>query len=200
MKKIILSLFVIIVSTISYSQTKVVNPNKVYASIEDYKATKSVEGVSINNVDKNGIELIKNGEKEKFKASKFPYPYFTKDNGMLMRIFDGEMYYVLVEGALCYYIKIKDGQVSYSGAGTFYVNRYAQDDYVPTDYYSEGLTGEIKKLKDKDLDDYLEKQGLKSQYEADKTKREARDSVDDYKMKLKNKIAKYFRLLNEKMK
>ncbi|MBS1650931.1 MAG: hypothetical protein JSU07_02880 [Bacteroidetes bacterium] len=200
MKKIILSLLIILLTNISFSQTKTVSPNKVFASIEDYKINKPIDGISVYNVDKSGIELNKNGEKEKFKPSKFPYTYFTKENGMLMRIFDGDMYYVLVEGSLCYYIKIKEGQVSYSGPGTFYVNRYSPSDFVPTDYYSEGLNGEIKKLKDKDFETYLGKNGLAAQYEEDKTKREAKDSVDEYKMKLKNKTAKYFKLINEKMK
>lgn len=200
MRKVVYSLLAVVLTTFCYSQTDKSKQNRVYTSYEDYKSGKSVDDVLINNVDKSGVELLKNGVKEKFKASKFPYPYFTKDNGMLMRIFDGDMYYVLVEGALCYYIKIKDGQVSYSGPGTFYVNRYMPSDYVPTDYYSETLTGEIKKLKDSEFENYLEKQGLKSQYESDKVKREAKDSVDDYKIKLKNKLAKYFRLLNEKLK
>lgn len=200
MKKIAYSLLALVWVAFCYGQTNKSRENKVYSTIDDYRSGKSVEGVLINNVDKGGVELLKNGVKEKFKASKFPYTYFTKDNGMLMRVFDGDIYYVLVEGALCYYIKIKEGQVSYSGPGTFYVNRYMPSDYVPTDYYSETLTGEIKKLKDKDFDEYLERQGLKTQYESDKTKREAKDSVDDYKMKLKNKLAKYFRLLNEKLK
>lgn len=200
MKKITFGFFALVWATFCFGQTNKLKENKVYATVEDYKESKPVEGVLVNNVDKGGVELLKGGIKEKFKASKFPYTYFTKDNGMLMRVFDGDIYYVLIEGALCYYIKIKEGQVSYSGPGTFYVNRYMPSDYVPTDYYSETLTGEIKKLKDKDFDEYLEKQGLKTQYESDKTKREARDSVDDYKMKLKNKLAKYFRLLNEKLK
>ena len=48
--------------------------------------------------------------------------------------------------------------------------------------------------------EYLEKYGLKEQFEADKLKREMKDTVLDYKNKEWQKRVKYKKLINEKMK
>ena len=115
-----------------------------------------------------------------------------------MRVFDGDIYYVLVDGKICHYVKRSEGQVGYSGPGTLIITRYSPDDKLPGDYFSETINGEIKKLKGKDLDKLLEQYGLKDQYDADKVKREAKDSVDGYNSKGITKTSKYIKLINAK--
>jgi hypothetical protein len=49
------------------------------------------------------------------------------------------------------------------------------------------------------FNEYLEKYGLKEQFEADKLKREMKDTVLDYKNKEWQKRVKYKKLINEKV-
>ena len=48
------------------------------------------------------------------------------------------------------------------------------------------------------MDKLLEQYGLKDQYDADKVKREAKDSVDGYNSKGITKTSKYIKLINAK--
>lgn len=200
MKKQILSLLFIGVIAFANGQTKPNDDSKFFNSYQDYKDHKPIAGITVNQVEKTSVEINNNGKTERVKASKLPSAFFTNINGMLMRVFDNDIYYVIVDGPLCYYIKRSESQVGYSGPGQLSVTRNSPDDFAAADYYSETINGEIKKLKDKVLDEYLEKANLKSQYEKDDVKREAKDSVDGYKSKLKTKTAKYVKLINEKIK
>jgi hypothetical protein len=178
----------------------------LYKSIEDYKAKKPVEGVSVVPdswrmlFGSESIELVKNGASEKTKLGNVPATVLTLEkDGMLMRIFEKDLYIVVVEGPLCYYRKRTEGRVGRNGS-EFYFSRNSKDDNWGRDFYSEGINGEIKKLKESELEKRIEEKGLKAKYEADKPKRERKDSVDDYMTKSKNRVAKYIKLLNEKAK
>jgi hypothetical protein len=200
MKKSIITVLTILITSLTFGQTKPSDDSKFFNSYQDYKDHKPIAGITVNQVEKGSVEIINNGKTERVKPSKLPSTIFTNINGMLMRVFDNDIYYVIVDGPLCYYVKRSESQVGYSGPGQLSVTRNSPDDFAAVDYYSETITGEIKKLKDKVLDEYLEKYNLKSQYDKDDVKREAKDSVDGYKSKLKTKIAKYVKLINEKMK
>lgn len=54
-------------------------------------------------------------------------------------------------------------------------------------------------MSDKAFKVYLEKYNLNDQYEADKIKREKKDSVNDYHSKEINKLLKYMKLINAKI-
>lgn len=86
---------------------------------------------------------------------------------MLMRVDEGRTYYVVVEGPICYYVKRNEGFAAYD-EGNVFVGRNSKDDQAPKEYFSLGVTGEIQKLKDKDLDSYLEKYNLKNAYDGEK--------------------------------
>lgn len=180
---------------------------KFFKTYEDYLKDKPVDGVSLSSMSEYGwtLEVTENGKTEKIKDSKTPYPWFCNQQGMLMRVYDEKIYYVLIEGPLCHYAKCREawaGHTVYTKTNTLHTELA----FLPSgnepfkEYYSETINGEIKLFKDKLFDELLEKYGLKDQFEADKLVREKKDSVLDYKNKEWNKRVKYKKLINEKMK
>lgn len=186
--------------------------NKFYASIDDYNNNKPISGYDIVS-SISGSENFKvktnGGEAEKMKVSKFPSDFFTYD-GVLLRRFDGNSYYVLVNGSLCYYLMKNEADVfkaKVKGEVRYIVNRVentdAQGNYIsktPSDYYSEKLTGEISKLKEKVLEKYLTQYALLDSYEKEKPKREAKDNVNGYHSKEVAHKVKFINTINEKAK
>lgn len=202
MKKIILSLLFVAVTAFVNGQTKTKEPiyNKFFKSYEDYKANKGVDGMKFINLKGTTIEYNENGIVQKQKPSKLPYAWYTDHNEILMRVFDGDLYYVLADGAVCFYIKVGDGTVSYGSDSDYSIGGKFSDSY-PTEYFSLTPNGVIEKLKDKVLEEYLEKYNLTSQYENDpKYKREMKDCVMCWANKKTNKKIKYIKLINEKVK
>ena len=66
-------------------------------------------------------------------------------------------------------------------------------------YFAEEWDGELKKFKEKRLEEYLEKYNLLEEYKNDKPKREMKDDVNGYFNKTVQWRIKYFNLLNKKM-
>jgi hypothetical protein len=85
----------------------------------------------------------------------------------------------MVEGPLCYYALRVDNA---------------------SRYYSETITGEMKKFKEKTFKKMLDQHGLGKKFEKDKPKREMKDTVNGYFNKQISWHIKYFHLLNEKLK
>lgn len=207
MKPIYTILFVL-VNFMAFSQTSFKidsRARKFYKSFDDYKADKAIEGIKLKELYFFGttIEIENNGKIEKIKESKNPYSWFCDTEGLLMRVVDGTLYYVLTEGPICHYVKKEQAWVGYNivnGAfdGVLLYSPTGNEPYK--EYYSETINGEVKQFKDKMFDELLEKYGLKEQYEADKLKREMKDSVMDYKNKEWRKRLKYKKLINDKMK
>ncbi len=197
MKKILLSLLLLIASLTSFSQ-KDERANQFFKSAEDYINKKPVDGVKLVKwkAYSSSVEYTENGTTQKVKASKLPYNWFCNENGTLMRVLDGDIYYALAVGPLCFYISNNGGAVSEYGSisGKF-------SDSWPDEYYSVTPTGPIEKLKPKILDDYLEQHNLKNQFDNDpKFRREAKDCVLCWQEKKTLKMLKYVKILNEKIK
>lgn len=202
MKKLFISLILVAITTFVNGQTKTKDPiyNKFFKTYEDYKANKGVDGMKFINLKGTTIEYSENGTAQKQKPSKLPYTWYTDHNEILMRVFDGDLYYVLADGAVCFYIKVGDGTVSYGSDSDYSIGGKFSDSY-PEEYYSLTPNGAIEKLKDKILDEYLTKYNLTSQYENDpKYKRERSDNVMGWANKKTNKKIKYIKSINEKVK
>ena len=203
MKKQILLLFFIAISAFANSQITVTagkHQYKFFKSYEDYKSDKPVEGIKVSVVKGSTVEYTESGTKKKEKASKLPYSWFCNSEGMLMRVFDGDLYFVVVDGPISFYMKSGDGTVSKPDNSDYVIGGKFSDSY-PDEYYSLTPNGAIEKLKNKILDEYLEKYNLTSQYENDpKYKREMKDCVMCWANKKTNKKIKYIKLINEKMK
>lgn len=213
MKKILLITFTLVMSIVS-AQKKLndLTPGSLYNSLEDYKAKKSVLSYSVMPATwksgiggKESVEINKSGSKDRIKLGELPATFLTElpesEGGVIMRVYNNELYYVLAEGPICYYVKKSDADVYELHGPSFYSKQittgkyfYSKGDGI-TDYYSEGITAEIKKLKESDLEKKIEVKGLKSQCENDKPKREKKDSVNDYITKTKNWTAKYIKML-----
>lgn len=200
-KRILLLLFVVLTTFVNaqYQVTAGKHQYKFFKSYEDYKAEKPVEGIKVNTCRGTKIEYTENGVKQKCKASKLPYAWFCNDEGMLMRVFDGDLFYVIVDGAISIYVNAGDGTVSKPDNSDYrLVGKFS--DSFPALYYSLTPNGQIEKLKDKMLEEYLEKYNLTSQYENDpKYKRERKDCVMCWQNKKANKKIKYAKLINEKI-
>ncbi len=162
-----------------YAQTE----NLFYASVEDYKNEKPIEGYSIVDNSYSSVfgsawmKIIKDGVEEKKKIKDLPSIYFTY-NKWFIRVCDNTLYIVLVEGPLCYYAKYF---------------------YNSDQYFSETITGELNGFSERALTKYLKQYNLLDSFEKDNPKRKFKDNVNDYFNKRVEWYKKYFVLLNEKM-
>lgn len=207
MKKTLLLALTIFLNFLGFAQSEqsltITEDQKMFffKSYDDYIAKKPVEGIKLVSMSQKGwnIEVNQNGVIEKIKDSKILYPYFCWGSD-LMRVFDGEIYFVLDIGPLCFYKKIRECSVSYKDDRSFYYFNPTGDD-IHKEYYSETINGEIKVMKHGVFEDYLEKYGLKEAFDKEKKpKREKKDSVVGYKNKEWNVWLKYKKILNQKMK
>lgn len=207
MKTQLLAFAFTIASLFSFAQTN----NRFYATLEDYKNNKFIEGYEISSsswrmtLGSESFEVKQNGTSDRKKLSALPSDLF-KYNNCLMRRYEGHCYYVLVAGHISYYI-LKNEAEAYGNNNVFMIahipNFNAEGKDVagnPDDYYSETINGEIKKLKNKTLEAYLTQHNLLSDFEKDKPKREFKDSKDSYTTKEVNRIVKYLVMINEKLK
>jgi hypothetical protein len=165
--------FVIFMTTlVALGQTT----NNFYTTLDDYYQNKPIEGFTIAenswsmSMGSESYDLTNGSCTQKTKLEKLPSDLYTY-RGYLMRTYEGHSYRVLALGALCFY--------------------YMQNPDYHGDFYSETISGEIKKLKRKTFEGYLSKYNLSEDFKSDKKKREFKDT---------NLIARYFRIINEKIK
>lgn len=210
MKKIIFAFLLIIVIKYGNSQTSTfgdVRTYKFFKTYDDYVQNKPIEGVVLIEMSTYGstIEIENNGKREKYKENKIPYTWFCNSHGMLMRVFDGSIYYVIVAGPMFHYTKCKETWAGYT-FNTSTNQMRTEYSFLPSgdgifkNYYSNGSDGTIEVFKDSMFDELLNKYDLKNQFNQEKPKREAKDSVLDYKNKEWRREIRFKILFNEKMK
>ena len=173
---------------------------KFYKSYEDYKSGVAVEGVNVVRQEYTVIYYTQNGTEERVGPNKLPYYWFCNQEGTLMRVVGNKLYYVLVDGAVCFYIPADETNVSKrSNKGDYSINSAFVATY-PAEFYSLTPNGEIERLRGKTVNQLLEKYGLTAQYEADEEykKEWGKDSQLDILNKRSNKIIKYMRIMNTK--
>ncbi len=158
---------------------------KLYKTISDYANDRPMAGYDVAYKQYNytifGGETfyVSENNSPKYKALKvkrFPTEFFTY-NDFLIRIYKNKAYIVLSYGSLCFYSQ-------YSAQAAW--------------YYSETPDGEFKKFNQKKFEEYLTKYGLLESY-----KKDAPFLSSDANTNLTREVAwraKYFNLLNEKMK
>jgi hypothetical protein len=185
--KILFSVLTIFISTITVGQSGF----KFYATIDDYKNNNPISGYEIVKnswaaiLGKETFKIIQDGVQVRKNLSELPSELYTyaplndRNKVMLMRTFEKDSHVVLAEGAFCYYTWIGD-------------NRGL--------YYSETITGKLKRFSEKAFKPYLVKYDLWESYENDKPKREPKEYIDSYFTRLVERDIKYVNLLNEKMK
>lgn len=202
MKKYILLFLFIAIAVFSKAQITVIagkHASKFFKSYEDYKADKPIEGIKLESFQGKKLEYTENGTKQKAKASSLPYQWFCNIDGTLVRSFNGDFYFMIIDGPISFYIKTAEGNVYDQGEAGYVIRQTGE--YYPVEYYSLTPNGTIEKLKDKVLEEYLEKYNLMSKYENDPAyKREMKDCVACYQNKKTNKKIKYIKIVNKKMK
>ena len=164
---------------------------RFYKTLDDYVNNKPMPSVRIKNGSFSwtafggaDFKLIDDaGNLTKEDSKDLPSEIFTykRDNfsdPYILRIMDKKPYIVLAAGKLNYYSMYQEQQKC---------------------YYSEGWDGIVKKFKQSDLEEYLEKYNLLEDFKKDKPKREFKDDVNGYFNKTINWQIKYFNLLNTKM-
>jgi hypothetical protein len=171
---------------------------KVYNSYEDYVACKPVPGVEYNGSEKKfmyAVEIVENGVKKTVKDKDLTYNWFT-EKGFLMRVFDHEIYYVLANGNICFYVKAKQASIYRRSADDISISYNDMEKYK--DYYSDGINGEIKVLKGQYFEGLLEKNGLLEQYKADKPKHGIKEDDMTYYHRQYVWEVKYKKLVSQK--
>lgn len=172
-------------------------PGRFYKTVQDYIDKKPTEDFKIKSgsytygtLGGETLKLIdKNGNVEKEKISNLKITLFTyhgeyDNNFDLYRAFEGSAYKIIATGNIC-----------------MYTHREATGNGGEKDalYYSEGgINGEIKKFKEKILEDWLEKANLLDNYNKEKPKREFKDDVSGYYNKEVSRYLKYIDMLNKK--
>lgn len=181
MKKIQSVLLLLFISSFSFSQTSF----KFYKTIDDYVDNKFVPGYEI--VPNSFLYVIFAGEsfllktdggkEERVGISKFSTDFFSPEKDQLWRRYKNKSYIILAHGEFCYYVT-----PGFSNS---------------PEYYSETISGSVKKFKESALTKRLKEKGLLEAYKKDKPKREFKDSVNDYFNKLVARNIKYANLLNQ---
>lgn len=197
MKKQLIVSFLVLMSFLINAQIK--NRNQFFKTYEDFKDNKPVENISINKWKATSVEYVENGAEKKEKISKLSYAWFCNEQGVLMRVFEENLYYVLTEGSMTLYVKAKDGSIMKQEGSDYYIVGPNIEGFFPAEHYSISPNGPIEKLKDKVLDEQLERYNLTAQYENDREyKRERSDTVIGWASKKLNKKVKYIRMTNSK--
>jgi hypothetical protein len=214
MKKIILILVAFLSFTFCFSQkyytigsgsntytvTVGQNAKNFFNSYGDYLANKPVEGIKLIQLNSSSVKISEKGSELKVKASKLQYNWFCDEYGILMRIFEGDIYYVIVDGPFSFYINRGQGTVVKDDNSKYHIVGELSDSY-PSEYYSLTPNGSISKLKESVLEEYLEKYSLLEDYKEDPAfKRERKDCVMCWQNKKTNKQIKYIKILNTKLK
>ena len=188
MKTLVTLITICFLSTISFGQK-----NLFYASTDDYIAGKPIPGYEI--VDGSysngtfGVTFkVKNGDQTtKIKLSELPSEFFSyasiytypKYIDCFMRSYKGDVYMVIVNGPICLY-------------------SYFQ--FPERQYYSESITGKLKKYDRNVIEKFCKEYNLYDSYKNDHPKLKASTTAEE---RINNNLqhdAKYFELINKKIK
>jgi flavodoxin len=181
MKKIQIALVLLFISNLSFSQTDF----KFYKSVDDYTNNNFVPNYEIiaNSFQYiifagESLKVKTNGSsEERVSIADFCADFYSPNANQLWRRFKNKSYIILEYGEFCFYV----------------TPGWSAD----PEYYSETISGPVKKFKSSVLTKKLKEKGLLEAYKNDKPKREFKDNVNDYFNKLLNRNVKYVKLLNE---
>ena len=188
MKTLVTIITICFLSTISFGQK-----NLFYATIQDYYNKKPIDGYEIEDGGYSEgtfgttIKIKKGTERIKTSPSDLPSEFFTyasiytypKFIDCLMRSYKGDIYMVLVDGPLCFYTKFQ---------------------YLEKQYYSETISGDLKKYSRNFLEKHLKDYDLLESYKSDRPKIQVNTTAEE---RINNNLqhdAKYFNIINSKIK
>jgi hypothetical protein len=172
----------------------------IYKTAEDYYNNKPIEnsGWKPWQSTNKKVDIVKDGTTVETKTSEMGDVWYSNSQGLLMRFFDKNLYTVVVNGPICYYVQFNYGEVYKDSENNLqFSSSPSSGKYF--DFYSETLNGEIIKWSDKMFEKYLKQFGLEEKYNSEKIKREMKDTVMGYETKKLNKMLKYLSLINEKL-
>ena len=201
-------------------------PLRFYESYESFKANnplpnyeiyrkETVGGIEVVNFKKvsadKGFEVIdfdrlrvrKEGKEMRLKPKEYPSLLFTDENGLLHRkVVEGGSYLIFIKGKYCYYLNASNRHVKKGPYGELFMSGLrpsgANASYV-TYYWSLGIDGLVKEIKDTDFIKELEKYNLDKDFKSKNPKRDLVLKLDYYEKKHEVYV-EFFNLLNQKQK
>ena len=171
----------------------------VYKTVEDYynnNPMPNMEWYVWNSGSK--IEVARYGHKELESLSSLNGLWFSDQNGLLVRNFQNTLYRVVVDGPVCYYVELFNGEVEKETDSTFTFFP-SQTSGKFFEFYSMTVKGDLKNGFDKIFEKYLKQFGLLEQYKSETVDRKVEDSVWDVESKKMNKKLRYLRIINSRL-
>jgi hypothetical protein len=175
------------------------NACNVYNSAEDYYKNNPVENMEWHVWNSGSqIEITRYGHKDMERLSEINNFWFSDQNGLLVRNFQNKLYRVVIDGPICYYAEVFNGEVYKDTDSTFeFFPSPGSGNYF--EYYSMTVKSDLKVWSDKVFENYLKDFGLYEQYKSDIVQRYTKDSVWDLESRRLNKRLKYLRMVNAKL-
>jgi hypothetical protein len=220
--KNIISLIFLLVNAMAFSQSKLEETKNIMASADSAKADSfrklypnacyiynTAEDYYNNNPIPNmewhvwnsgsQIEIARYGHNDMERLSEVSNFWYSDQNGFLVRNFQNRLYRVVVDGPMCYYVEVFNGEVYKDTDTTFYFSPSpGSGKYF--EYYSMSVKSDLKVWSDKIFENYLKDFGLYDQYKSEIVPRYTKDSVWDLETRRINKKLKFLRMVNAKLK
>jgi hypothetical protein len=172
----------------------------VYKTLEDYYKNNPIPNMEWHDWNSGTkVEVVRDGKTEKVRPSDLSDYWYSDQNGLLVRNFLNTLYRVVVEGPICYYVQVGNGEVSKENDSTFTFSPSpgASDKFF--EYYSRTIKGDLKSDFDKLLEKYLKEYKLLDQYNAERVERNTEDDVWTVESRRINKKLKYLRIINSRL-
>jgi hypothetical protein len=171
----------------------------VYNSAEDYYKNNPIPKMQWHIWNSGSkIEVVRNGKTEKLKLSELGNVWYSDQNGLLIRNFQNTLYRVVVDGPVCYYVEVFNGEVEKETDSTF-IFFPSQSSGKFFEFYSMSVKSDLKNGFDKMLEKYLKEYKLLDQYNSERVERNVQDSIWDVESRRINKKLKYLRIINSKL-
>jgi len=171
----------------------------VYKTSSDYYKNNPIPNMDWNIWNSGSkIEVVRNGKTEKVTPGELGDPWFSDQNGLLVRVVKKNLYRVLVDGPMCAYVEVGNGEVYKDTDSTFQFYP-TPDTHKFFAYYSMTLNGDLKSWSDKVFENYLKDFGWLQEYKSESVERNVSDSVWDVESRKVNKKLRYLRRVNTKL-
>jgi len=208
------------ICSVSYAQKKsnptihipTATPYRFYESYQAFLDNKPINGYELGRkrINSKFVQVfdydkpytIINGEGKNLKPKEFPSMYFTNEQGLLIRHFDGDAYLVLVKDSFCLYLWPYKHSVRSLGNDDFAIVGSADEfgrtpSSFPATFWSEGFDNKILEI-GSEFEKVLDSHKLLNSYERKQVKRKPIMSAMEYGRAKFYLVLEFINLLNKK--